>query len=152
MTDDIKEEVAKWLFKNRYRLPNQRFYANWYDEINASPLTEKEYLNLANEIHSLYKARIKQEVEEAICGRDKRIWELTNSLEKAKAEERERIYNFLIKALRGDYADAKSNQIEYDNNPYWNEKMLKEHHDYWRGQSAAIAKILDAVVSLKEGK
>jgi len=38
-------------------LPNQRFYYDWYDEIEASPLTEKEYRNLANEIlqtlHSL---------------------------------------------------------------------------------------------------
>jgi len=54
----LKEQVAKWLFKNRHRLPNQRFYANWYDEIGASPLTEKEYFNLANEILNLFKAEV----------------------------------------------------------------------------------------------
>jgi len=48
--EELKEEIAKWLFKNRTRFPNQRFYANWYDETAASPLTEKEYRNLANEL------------------------------------------------------------------------------------------------------
>lgn len=50
MNEKLRELIAKWLFKNKDRFPNQRFYANWYDEIEASPLTEKKYLNLANEI------------------------------------------------------------------------------------------------------
>jgi len=54
----IKEQVAKWLFKNKSRLPNQRFYPEWYNETTACPLTEKEYLNLANEIINLFKAEV----------------------------------------------------------------------------------------------
>ena len=48
--EKLKEDIAKWLFTNKYRMPNQRFYHSWYDETAASPLTEKEYLNLANEL------------------------------------------------------------------------------------------------------
>jgi len=55
LPEGIEETIAKWLFKNRHRLPNQRFYANWYDETSACPLTEKEYLNLTNEILSLIR-------------------------------------------------------------------------------------------------
>jgi len=59
---DLREEIAKWLFKNRHRLPNQRFYANWHDEIGASPLTEEEYLNLATEELSIVESHIRAEM------------------------------------------------------------------------------------------
>jgi len=74
MTDDIKEEVAKllkaiWLAGNLIKRVCP-------DEVPIASLKD-----IASEIHSLYTARIEQEVEEAICGRDKRIWELEKELE-----------------------------------------------------------------------
>jgi len=54
----VREDIAKWLFKRKAAFPNSRFYARWEDEIEASPLTEKKYLNLANEILSLVCKRI----------------------------------------------------------------------------------------------
>jgi len=54
----VREDIAKWLFKRKAAFPNSRFYARWEDEIEASPLTEKEYLNLSNEILSLVCKRI----------------------------------------------------------------------------------------------
>jgi len=59
--DDSVDDVAKWLFTMKYRMPNQRFYHSWHDEISACPLTEKEYRNLANEILTLLKNMIKGE-------------------------------------------------------------------------------------------
>ena len=48
-TEELRELVAKWLFMNKYRFPNQRFYHGWHDEISASHLTEVEYKSLALE-------------------------------------------------------------------------------------------------------
>ena len=58
---DLVEQVAKWLFTMRYRMPNQRFHHSWHDEISASTLTEKEYCNLSNELLSLIRPSIEQE-------------------------------------------------------------------------------------------
>jgi len=38
----------------------RRFYYDWYDEVKASPLTEKEYLSLAYEILSEVRAEIEK--------------------------------------------------------------------------------------------
>lgn len=73
-------------------------------------------------------------------------------LEGQVGEARTKLLDFQITALMGDLNDARDNQHIYDNNPNWTAKMRDEHNNYWRGQAGAIAKILDAYQSLKEGK
>jgi len=48
--EELREKIAQWLFRRKNAFPNARFYHDWHNEIAASPLTEKEYLNLSNEI------------------------------------------------------------------------------------------------------
>ncbi len=61
---DRVEAIAKWLFKKKSELPNPRFYARWDDEIAACPLTEDEYLKLAQQICSLFP---EPKPDEVIC-------------------------------------------------------------------------------------
>lgn len=45
-----REQIAKWLFENKHRLPNNMFYAHWSDEIKAAPFVKEEWLKLADEL------------------------------------------------------------------------------------------------------
>ena len=72
----MKEQIAKWLFENKHRLPNKMFYAHWSDEIKAAPFVKEEWLKLADELLQSLAATpdselelSNDEIENAICSK-----------------------------------------------------------------------------------